>query len=370
MSVGAARLPARVAFILPCCIGDAVLATAALGALRRLLPDAHITWAVGGWARPVVGVHPAVDAWLDTGPHALPTQRPGGLLRFAAALRAQRCDAAVSLVRSWTMGAAVALAGVPVRAGPDSAGRGFAYTVRVPVVPDQPEHEADLYLRVIARLAASLGLPDPTPGAAPALPVDAEAQQRALAVLATAGADPARFWLVHAGGGHNPGMTLDVKRYPPPLLADLAARMAKRLNMPPVLIGGPGDRAAAAELAARLAEAGVQAVALAGALSLGETAAAAARARLYLGPDTGLTHAAAAVGAPTAMLMGPSDPRRYAPRGPRALALWRPGPLQARGVAAGAPDAWSWAEHGIAPAEAEAMLAAFLEKEGANGPPS
>ncbi|MBE0689156.1 MAG: hypothetical protein IH587_03425, partial [Anaerolineae bacterium] len=37
----------RILLVLPCCIGDVVLATAALQALRRAFPDAHITWAVG-----------------------------------------------------------------------------------------------------------------------------------------------------------------------------------------------------------------------------------------------------------------------------------------------------------------------------------
>jgi ADP-heptose:LPS heptosyltransferase len=41
-----------------------------------------------------------------------------------------------------------------------------------------------------------------------------------------------------------------------------------------------------------------------------------ARASLYLGNDSGITHLAAAVGTPTLALFGPTDPQVWAPRGP------------------------------------------------------
>jgi len=44
-----------------------------------------------------------------------------------------------------------------------------------------------------------------------------------------------------------------------------------------------------------------------------------ARARLYIGNDSGITHLAAAVGTPTIVLFGPTDPAIWAPRGSRVL---------------------------------------------------
>jgi ADP-heptose:LPS heptosyltransferase len=41
-----------------------------------------------------------------------------------------------------------------------------------------------------------------------------------------------------------------------------------------------------------------------------------ARARVYIGNDSGITHLAAAVGTPTLAIFGPSDPAVWAPRGP------------------------------------------------------
>jgi len=48
------------------------------------------------------------------------------------------------------------------------------------------------------------------------------------------------------------------------------------------------------------------------------------RARLFIGNDSGLMHLAAAAGAPTVGLFGPSDDRRYAPWGPKTRVVRGP----------------------------------------------
>src|SRR5439155_23525501 len=52
------------------------------------------------------------------------------------------------------------------------------------------------------------------------------------------------------------------------------------------------------------------------------------QARLFIGNDSGTMHLAAAAGAPTLGLFGPSDERRYAPWGPRARAVRGPRTLE------------------------------------------
>ena len=48
-----------------------------------------------------------------------------------------------------------------------------------------------------------------------------------------------------------------------------------------------------------------------------------ARARLYIGNDSGITHLAAAAGTPVLALFGPTDPAVWAPRGPNVrVARW------------------------------------------------
>jgi len=52
-----------------------------------------------------------------------------------------------------------------------------------------------------------------------------------------------------------------------------------------------------------------------------ELACRLARAKLYIGNDSGITHLAAAAGAPVVALFGPTDPRRWGPRGERVRIL-------------------------------------------------
>ncbi|HZM35536.1 MAG TPA: glycosyltransferase family 9 protein [Burkholderiales bacterium] len=76
------------------------------------------------------------------------------------------------------------------------------------------------------------------------------------------------------------------------------------------LSGGPSgdERAYCAALAAD-----PDVVDLSGKLSLAELSALLRRARLYVGPDTSVTHLAAACGTPTLALFGPSNPVKWGP---------------------------------------------------------
>ncbi len=343
--------PQRIVLILPCCIGDVVLATAALQALRRAYPDAHIVWAVGSWSKPAVEHHPLLDGVIDTGAAALPVRTPGGLLRFVRQLRAGNFDLTVSLVRSPLMSLAVLLSGIPQRAGIDSAGRGFGYTVRARIDPNVPRHEAEIYLDVIRALDID------TAGCYASVPVSEADRASVAAKLREQGID-GMYLVVNPAGGRNPGMVMDAKRYPPEQLAALANRLVPALGAAVVVIGGRGDEALVEAVQVRL---DAKAAAFVGALSFGEIAALARGARLYLGNDTGLTHLAAAAGAKTVMILGPSDPARYAPFAPGALALWQPTTVARGGVVGGAPADWDWSRDGIRVDAAEQQIRAWLD---------
>ncbi len=80
--------------------------------------------------------------------------------------------------------------------------------------------------------------------------------------------------------------------------------------------------------------------------------AALARAGVFLGNDAGVSHLAAAVGAPTLALFGPTDPALWAPVGPRVKTLRAPG-------------------GSLVDLELEAVLAAARAlRSAASGPPS
>src|SRR5262245_59561250 len=79
-----------------------------------------------------------------------------------------------------------------------------------------------------------------------------------------------------------------------------------------VLSGGPD--AQEVDYARRLArEMSPPALCLAGRLTLGGTGCLLSRASVYVGPDTAVTHMAAALGIPTVAIYGPTDPVKWGP---------------------------------------------------------
>jgi heptosyltransferase-3 len=91
----------------------------------------------------------------------------------------------------------------------------------------------------------------------------------------------------------------------------LAAALAAR-GLKIIATGGPGttERAYLDEI---WSEAGTDVHRFDGRLTWPELASVLARARVYVGPDTSVTHLAAATGCPTVALFGPTDPRLWGP---------------------------------------------------------
>lgn len=114
--------------------------------------------------------------------------------------------------------------------------------------------------------------------------------------------------VVAPGSGGRP------KRLAPALVGRIVDQL-ERFPGRPVIVLGPAEEAAyRAELAETLAG---REVSFAFNPNLPDLARLLAGAALYVGADSGVSHLAATLGAPTLVAFGPSDPRIWAPRGPR-----------------------------------------------------
>lgn len=85
----------------------------------------------------------------------------------------------------------------------------------------------------------------------------------------------------------------------------------------PLVLGGPADDT----LVARLCEACEKPPPVLQQVDLLSVAGVLAHVDLFIGHDSGLTHLAAALHLPTVALFGPTDPRRWAPRGSHVTVL-------------------------------------------------
>jgi ADP-heptose:LPS heptosyltransferase len=107
----------------------------------------------------------------------------------------------------------------------------------------------------------------------------------------------------------HPGSGGAIKCWPHSYYLDLAAR-AFKIGMFPFFLLGPVEKENPDF--ANLPGAGFPVLS---GLTLVETAAVLANAKIYVGNDSGITHLAAAMGRPVIAIFGPSDPERFGPRG-------------------------------------------------------
>ncbi len=261
----------RILFVTSSRIGDAVLSTGLLDHLLRAHPDARFTVATGPVAEGVFLRMPRLERLI------LVEKRRYGRhwLGLWWACVGTRWDLVVDIRASalaWTLPA-----------------RGRA------VMRRRGGHKT-------AQLGSVLGL------AAPPLPVTwtaPEDRARAAALL-----PPGSPVLALAPTANWGGKVWPAERFAALASALLAGPMA---GARVAVLGGPGagERAMAAPVLAALPEA----IDLVGKLTLPEAAACLALVSLFVGNNSGLMHLAAAAGAPTLGLFGPTPAAEYGPAG-------------------------------------------------------
>lgn len=299
----------------PCCIGDVLMSTAAVAALRYRFPQARIVYGTGSWSRPVLANNPHLDELWDIGSVGSGARtRPRDYLSLVRRIRREGFSACLVLDRSPLLTLIPFLAGVPVRAGLDSQYRGFSLTHRVPC--RHGRHEAELYLDVARALGARLE--DPRLEFFPSEADEKWAEERLL------GLGRPRL-AIHPGGGVNPGMTLALKRWPASRFAAVA-RCALEASAGVVLAGSASDREAVGEVLASLNHPGLPHAGLldlSEGLTLDQLGAVLQRCDVFVGNDSGPLHLAVAVGTVAVGIFGPSSPDSYWPFDPDGVAVYK-----------------------------------------------
>jgi heptosyltransferase-2 len=293
--------PERILVRLPTWVGDAVMATPALRALRAAHPRAHLC--VEG--RPVLagllrGL-PHFDAFLPERGRGL-----AGALARARGLRAQRFDWAVLLPDSPRAALGPFLARIRRRVGyaRDPVRRALLTEALAPPRDTAGERLPIPMVERYLRITRHLGCPDR--GLFEELAVDPQVAARLDADLERRGVPRGEpVLVVTPGAGFGPS-----KLWPPAHFARACDALSRRFGLRPVLAPAPNE-VGIARAVAELAEERVVAR-LDPCVDLEELKALVARARLVLSNDTGPRHVAVALGRPVVVLMGPTDPRHTA----------------------------------------------------------
>jgi heptosyltransferase II len=272
-------------------IGDFVRGHTVVRVLKQRWPNRPVDLLTTSLCAPLVDYMPGVRAGVvcDLPRSRLALARQW---RLAAQFRSRGYRTALVLPRTWKSALAPALAGIPERIG-------FIGEARFGLL-NQWRLGENALPRFIDKNAA-LALPDGAP-LPPAWPVPQ---------LRVTGAETDQWRQANGLGGGKaialaPGSVGASKRwtyYPE------AARLFAEKGLDVWVVGGPGEKALAAEI---VAAGGPRVRDLTG-TDLRHGMMAMAAARLAISNDSGLMHIAAALGTPTMGIFGPTSPYHWAP---------------------------------------------------------
>ena len=295
----------KLAIFLPNWIGDVVMATPALRALRTRFDSAEIVGIMRPYVADVLAGTGLIDRPMFYNPRGKESSQRG--LAFTRSLRAERFDTVLLLPNSLRTGVLAWLSGAKQRVGFARDLRGWLLTDRViPGNKSKPHPVLDEYLRLVK-------------------PLGCEVSSRKTE-LAVQPADQAKLndfwhgrWSVQGGRWKEstkdhpvPFVCLNTggafgaaKNWPREYFAELANRVARELDKSVLVVCGPAERDDARRIAAEAGHPSVFSLADVP-LSIGLTKAAIRAAQLLVTTDSGPRHFAAPFGTPVITLFGPT----------------------------------------------------------------
>lgn len=293
----------RILVVQPRRIGDVIVTTPVIDALRERFPDARVEFLVEPGMAPVLEGYPGLDEAL--------VFEKGRFFHWLREIRRRRYDWVLDFMNNPRTAQLTLASRAPVRAGFETPFWGFVYTHRAPR-PPAPVYAVQNKFNLLRRLGLT-----PPDRVAPRLP------------LREADFVPASAWWAERGlDGFSercavlPMHRKPIRQWPMEKFAGVIDRLRKPAGRAIVLFGGPDERPALERLAASFPDR----VFVAPAGGLRQAAALLHRCHAAVTNDSGLMHLAVAVGVPTVTVYGPTWP-----------ASWNPGPphrfVQAEGLA-------------------------------------
>lgn len=269
----------------------------ALHKLRRIFPAAHIT----------LVCHPGTaDIFIESelADDLLVTERGTfSVIRNARAWRRSRFDLAVLFQNAFAAAATAWLAGVPLRVGYDTDRRGALLTTAIrPPEWKNERHESFYYLYIVEQLERGLfgtsSIEDTETHFN--LQVSDKRKDAARRLMNQAGGHPGKPLAIICPGSVNSR----AKRWPAERYAELADHLAQS-GMDVALIGSSAEIDVSTEVSSRVKH---QPIVLTGTTTVAEVVAIISIADVLITNDTGPAHIGAALGTPTLVVFGPTNP--------------------------------------------------------------
>ncbi|MBL7151183.1 MAG: lipopolysaccharide heptosyltransferase II [Candidatus Omnitrophica bacterium] len=291
-------------------IGDVLLSTPVIKALREAYPDAYIAMMVSAYARDIAEGNPWLDEVIIYDKDA---RHKGwfGSLKFACSLKKRKFDLALILHPTNRVHLVTFFAAIPRRIGYDRK-LGMLLTDRIKHRKQFGEkHELEYNFDLLKALGIRPAAKDLF------MPIKPESEEWAKEILRESGIkEEDQILIIH------PGASCPSKIWPNERFAEVADRLVQEYKFKVLIIAGPKDIARAQVVIKKMK---TPALNLAGRSSVSQLASILKKCRLFISNDSGPVHIASAVGTPVISIFGRSQaglsPRRWGPLGAKDKAL-------------------------------------------------
>lgn len=290
----------RLVMLAPNWLGDAVMALPAIGDVRRVAADAHITVAARPAIAPLFNLVPAVNETI-----VLEQRASVGRVSTWGALGAELADrgfdTALLLPNSMHAALIASRAGIRERWGYRTAWRGSLLTRAID--PPSGLHQVEYYQQLVHALGFPNGPIEPR-----VVVPDAARRAGTLALTDAGWTGNAPLVAIAPGAAYG-----SAKRWPPQSFAEVADALAAD-GVQSVLIGSAADAPTGREVLARVTRRD-DVLNLIGRTDLSTLAGVMTRCRALVTNDSGAMHLGAAVGVRVTAVFGPTDERATRPIG-------------------------------------------------------
>jgi lipopolysaccharide heptosyltransferase II len=313
----------RILLIRPDHVGDMLLTTPAIHALRVARPNAEIHMLVGAWSGNVLANYPDVDAILTLPfPAFTRSIKRDWLAPYRLVLKSARqlrkigySSAVILRPDHWWGGMLAHLAGIPERIGYNFADVAPFLTDKI---PHRHQHAIIQSMRLVERWTGKIATEDIDF----TFHINDADRGYVNGYLQEWDIKPQKpIFCIHPGSG------TWVKLWETGRWAAVADTLIEQLDASVVFTGGNHELLMTHEIVSQMKNPACIAVSD---TDLGQLAALFARARVVIGPDSGPLHLASAVGTPTVTLFGPADSVEFGPWGPEKKHIVLTGDIDCR----------------------------------------
>jgi len=301
--------PSKILVVQPSWVGDAVMATPTLRAIRELYPQAHVAYLMRRYVKPLYGGMPWVDQIITYRTGKTKAKAGKGLLDLAGRLRNAHFDLAILLPNSFKAALVCKMANIHRMVGYERDGRGFLLTDKLLHVKDRGKFIPVPIVKTYMGLAHYLG--SKNRDLRLQLFVTEPEAREGRAVLASCGLSPDINR--PAAGGEPPMILLNpgaqygaAKCWRPEYFAELADRFIDEHNATILLNGAPKERRILDTIKRCMKHAPIDLSSKG--MTLGSLKEIVRRCDLMVTNDTGPRHVAAALDVPVVTVFGPTHP--------------------------------------------------------------